>query len=79
MKCYTFWLFQSPKKVSCCASITLRPLIDFSTEHAFLIEVLRAYNLPEEVMNAVKTLYSNAQTRLKLNGRLSAPFTVVHS
>lgn len=43
-------------------------------QHAFMIEVLRAFNLPEDVVHAVKTLYSNAETRLKLNGRLSAPF-----
>jgi len=40
----------------------------------FMIEVLRAFNLPEDIVHAVKTLYSNAETRLKLNGRLSAPF-----
>jgi hypothetical protein len=43
-------------------------------QHAFMIEVLRAFNLPEDVVHAVKTLYSNAETRLKLNGRLSPPF-----
>jgi hypothetical protein len=43
-------------------------------QHAFMIEVLRAFNLPEDVVRAVKTLYSNAETRLKLNGRLSPPF-----
>ena len=43
-------------------------------QHTFMIEVLRAFNLPEDIVHAVKTLYSNAETRLKLNGRLSAPF-----
>ena len=45
-------------------------------QHVFMIEVLRAFNLPEDshVVHAVKTLYSNAETRLKLNGRLSPPF-----
>ena len=43
-------------------------------QHTFMIEVLRAFNLPEDIVHAVKTLYSHAETRLKLNGRLSAPF-----
>ena len=43
-------------------------------QHTFMIEIPRAFNLPEDIVHAVKTLYSNAETRLKLNGRLSAPF-----
>jgi len=43
-------------------------------QHAFMIDVLRAFNLPEDVIHAVKTLYSNVETRVKLNGQLGAPF-----
>ena len=44
-------------------------------QHAFMIEVLRAFNLPEDVVRAVKTLYSNAETRLKLNRPTEPPFS----
>ena len=43
-------------------------------QHAFLVEVLRAFKLPEDLINAVRTLYTEVQTRVKLNGRLCAPF-----
>ena len=43
-------------------------------QHAFMLDVLRAFNLPEDVINAVRTLYSDVHTRVKLNGRLCAPF-----
>ena len=39
-----------------------------------MLDVLRAFNLPEDVINAVRTLYSDVHTRVKLNGRLCAPF-----
>lgn len=39
-------------------------------QHAFLFEVLRAFKLPEDLINAVRTLYTEVQTRVKLNGRL---------
>ena len=46
-------------------------------QHAFMLDVLRAFNLPEDVINAVRTLYSDVHTRVKLNGRLCAPFPVM--
>ena len=37
-------------------------------QHTFMIEVLQAFNLPPDIINAVRTLYNGAETRVKVNG-----------
>jgi ribonuclease HI len=44
--------------------------------HDYLIETLQTFNLPTMFINAVKALYSNAHTRVAINGMLSEPFKV---
>ena len=39
-----------------------------------MIEVLQAFNLPPDIINAVRTLYNGAETRVKVNGQLGTPF-----
>ena len=39
-----------------------------------MLDVLQAFNLPPDVLNAVRTLYNGAETRVKVNGTLSPPF-----
>ena len=43
-------------------------------QHTFMLDVLQAFNLPPDVLNAVRTLYNGAETRVKVNGMFSAPF-----
>ena len=43
-------------------------------QHAFMMDVLQAFNLPTDIINAVRTLYNGAETRVKLNGQLGGPF-----
>ena len=43
-------------------------------QHGFMLEVLEAFNIPPDVIKAVKTLYTGAETRVKVNGQLGAPF-----
>ena len=43
-------------------------------QHTFMLDVLQAFNLPPDVLNAVRTLYNGAETRVKVNGTLSPPF-----
>ena len=43
-------------------------------QFAFLFEVLKAFKLPDDLISAVRTLYKDVQTRVKINGRLCAPF-----
>jgi len=43
-------------------------------QHKFALDVLRAFNLPDSLINAVRTLYNGAETRVKINGHLAAPF-----
>jgi hypothetical protein len=44
--------------------------------HDYLIETLQTFNLPNMFINTVKALYSNAHTRVAINGMLSEPFKV---
>ena len=43
-------------------------------QHTFMLDVLQAFNLPPDVLNAVRTLYNGAETSVKVNGTLSPPF-----
>ena len=43
-------------------------------QHKFALDVLRAFNLPDSLINAVRTLYNGAETRVKINSHLTAPF-----
>jgi len=43
-------------------------------QHKFALDVLRAFNLPDSLIDAVRTLYNGAETRVKINGHLTAPF-----
>ena len=43
-------------------------------QHDFALDVLRAFNLPPSLINAVQTLYNGAETRVKVNGHLAPPF-----
>jgi len=43
-------------------------------QHDFALDVLCAFNLPPSLINAVQTLYNNAETRVKVNGHLAPPF-----
>ena len=43
-------------------------------QHAFMMDVLQAFNLPTDIINAVRALYNGAETRVKLNGQLGGPF-----
>jgi len=43
-------------------------------QHEFALDVLRAFNLPPSLINAVQTLYKDAETRVKINGHLTSPF-----
>ena len=43
-------------------------------QHTFMLDVLQAFNLPPDVLNAVRTLYNGAETRVKVNGMFSTPF-----
>jgi ribonuclease HI/exonuclease III len=45
-------------------------------KHEYLWKTLEAFNLPEPFIRTVKALYSNAQTRIAINGVLSTPFKV---
>ncbi|TFY59887.1 hypothetical protein EVJ58_g5494 [Rhodofomes roseus] len=44
--------------------------------HTYLWETLRKFNIPETFINSVKTLYENAETRVMINGFLSAPYKI---
>lgn len=44
--------------------------------HDYLWRTLQRMNLPNNFINTVKSLYTNAQTKVIINGELSSPFTV---
>ena len=43
-------------------------------QHEFALDVLRAFNLPPSLIDAVRALYKDAETRVKINGHLTSPF-----
>ena len=43
-------------------------------QHDFMFNVLRAFNLPEETVAAVRTLYRSASTAVKTNGEIGTAF-----
>ena len=43
-------------------------------QRAYMIEVFQVFNLPTDVMNAMRTLYNGTETRVKLNGLTGALF-----
>ena len=43
-------------------------------QHEFMFRVLRAFNLPEGLVAAVRTMYNGAHTTVKVNGILGTPF-----
>lgn len=44
--------------------------------HEYLWETMNQFNLPPPFTNTIKALYSNAHTRVAINGEFSAPFKV---
>ena len=44
-------------------------------QHDFMFKVLQAFNLPTELVHAVKTLYNGANVAVKLNGEVGRSFT----
>ena len=44
--------------------------------HDYLTHILKNYNLPDQFINMVKSLYENAKTVVVINGVISAPFRV---
>jgi ribonuclease HI len=44
--------------------------------HDYLWETLKAFNLPDQFIKTIKSLYLNATTRVAINGILSKPFKV---
>jgi ribonuclease HI/endonuclease/exonuclease/phosphatase family metal-dependent hydrolase len=45
-------------------------------KHDYLWQVMREFRIPEDFINTVKTLYTNANTVIILNGEQSSPLTV---
>jgi hypothetical protein len=45
-------------------------------KHDYLWKTMEAFNLPQPFIRTVKSLYSNAHTRIAINGVLSDPFRV---
>lgn len=45
-------------------------------DHGYLLRVLRRFNLPELLMNTIKSLYRDAHTAAMVNGELSPNFRV---
>jgi hypothetical protein len=46
-------------------------------DHEYLSSVMRQMRLPEKFINLVKTLYTDAQTHVMINGEMSSLFLVV--
>jgi ribonuclease HI/exonuclease III len=44
--------------------------------HDYLYQCLRQFGFPDHFINIVKSIYSKAETRVMINGHLSAPFQV---
>ena len=44
--------------------------------HCYLVKVLQAYDFPIEFIQVLKTLYSNLESVVQVNGHLSQPFPV---
>ena len=45
-------------------------------DHKYLLDVLKAFNLPELFIDTVKSLYQHATTSIAINGVLSTPYQV---
>ncbi|GLB44701.1 putative RNase H [Lyophyllum shimeji] len=45
-------------------------------DHAYLWQTLRKFEIPEEYIRTVQSLYGNAETRIMINGYLSSPWQV---
>ena len=43
-------------------------------QHGFMFDTLAAFNLPKGLIDAVRTLYNGAQTKVKLNGVTGSEF-----
>ena len=59
----------------CIVSLDAKKAFD-SVSHCYLVKVLKAYDFPVEFINVFKTLYSNLDSVVQVNGHLSDPFPV---
>ena len=66
---------QSQNKDYSVISLDARKAFD-SVSHSYLIRVLEAYDFPAQFVSVFKTLYSDNQALVQVNGHLSSPFRI---
>lgn len=59
----------------CVVSLDAKKAFD-SVSHDYLINVLKAYDFPPEFIQVFRTLYTNLESVVQVNGFLSSPFRV---
>ena len=61
---------------SCIISLDQEKVYD-KIDHIYLWDILKEYRFPEEFVNLIKAMYSNAKTSIMINGVIHAPIKVV--